>query len=219
VTEAENDKKPFPISKVIGLVLGPAVFAAIAFIPSGLHRIPGRENAPAYAAATAALMAIWWFTEALPIAWTACAPLILFPALNVFGKGRVDSGLKSVDAYLDPYIFLFVGGMIIGAAMEQWNLHRRVALHIMQRIGTSPPRLLLGMLVSTAAVSLWISNTATAVMMMPIAFALLKQLEAEHGGKRLSSFGAAIMLSVAYGSNVGGIGTKIGTATNAIFVA
>jgi sodium-dependent dicarboxylate transporter 2/3/5 len=108
--------------------------------------------------------------------------------------------------------------MAIGAAMEQWNLHRRIALHIMKRVGTSPPRLLFGMLLATAAVSLWISNTAAAVMMMPIGMALLRQLEAAEGKRRLGWFGAALMLSVAYGANIGGIGTKIGTATNAIFV-
>jgi sodium-dependent dicarboxylate transporter 2/3/5 len=109
-----------------------------------------------------------------------------------------------------------MGGMVIGAAMEQWNLHRRVALHIMRAIGTRPKRLLFGMLVATAGSSLWISNTATAVMMLPIAAALLAQLEAA-AGKKLWHFGAALMLSVAYASNIGGVGTKIGTGTNSIF--
>jgi solute carrier family 13 (sodium-dependent dicarboxylate transporter), member 2/3/5 len=101
--------------------------------------------------------------------------------------------------------------------MELWNLHRRVALHILLAIGTTPARLLLGVLVATAAVSMWISNTATAVMMMPIAMALLTQLE-RNVGRRMGAFGAAVMLAVAYGANIGGIGTKIGTGTNSIFV-
>ncbi len=97
--------------------------------------------------------------------------------------------------------------MALGAALEQWHLHRRIALLIMRAIGTSPQRLLLGMLVATATISLWISNTATAVMMVPIGLALIAQLEASEG-RRLGHFGAALMLGVAYGSNIGGIGTK-----------
>jgi sodium-dependent dicarboxylate transporter 2/3/5 len=107
--------------------------------------------------------------------------------------------------------------MVIGAAMEQWGLHRRIALYIMRAIGAQPARLLLGVLVATAAVSMWISNTATAVMMLPIGMALLAQLEASHGGKRLVGYGASVMLAIAYAANVGGIGTKIGTGTNSIF--
>ncbi|MBI3180893.1 MAG: DASS family sodium-coupled anion symporter [Myxococcales bacterium] len=200
-----------------GLVLGPLVFAAVALIPSGLHRIEGMGDRPAYAAAVAALMAIWWFTEAVPIALTACLPLLLYPLLGVFGAGRGGDLTRSAAPYADAYVFLFMGGMLIGAAMEQCGLHRRVALHIMRAIGTEPRRLLLGMLVATAAVSMWISNTATAVMMLPIGMALLSELEAAGGGKRLSHFGCAVMLSVAYAANVGGIGTKIGTGTNSVF--
>ena len=201
----------------IGILLGIAAFCAIAFIPSGLHRIEGFGHRPAYAAAAATMMAVWWFTEALPIAIPALVPLLLFPLLDVFGKGVADSARQSALPYVDPYIFLFLGGMTLGAGMEQWGLHRRLALHIMRAIGTVPRRLLLGMLVATSTVSMWISNTATAVMMVPIAMALLAQLERANGGVRLKRFGAAIMLSVAYGANVGGIGTKIGTATNSIF--
>ncbi len=201
----------------IGLGAGIAAFLALAFIPSGLHRIEGMGHRPAYAAGTAALMAIWWLSEALPIHWTASAPIVLYPLFGVFGKGiLVDTG-KSVEPFVDAYIFLFMGGMIIGAAMEQRNLHRRVALHIMRAVGTDPKRLLLGMLVATASISLWISNTATAVMMLPIGMALLAQLESASGGRKLWHFGTAIMLAVAYASNVGGIGTKIGTGTNSIF--
>ncbi len=204
--------------KRIGLGAGPAVFALLAFAPSSLHRIPGMGHRPAYAAAIACLMAVWWFTEALPIAVTAAVPLVLYPLFGVFGRGPRGDALRTVEPYFDAYIFLFLGGMTLGAAMEQWGLHRRVALIIMRAIGTEPRRLLFGMLVSTAAVSMWISNTATAVMMMPIGMALLTQLEQGQGGRRLGDFGASLMLSIAYASNVGGIGTKIGTGTNSIFV-
>jgi sodium-dependent dicarboxylate transporter 2/3/5 len=107
--------------------------------------------------------------------------------------------------------------MSIAAAMQQWNLHRRVALAILRAIGTEPARLLLGFLAATAFVSLWISNTATATMMLPIGIALIAQLESRLGGRRLEHYGAALMLAIAYGANLGGIGTKIGTGTNATF--
>jgi solute carrier family 13 (sodium-dependent dicarboxylate transporter), member 2/3/5 len=199
------------------LVCGPLVAAAIALLPSGLHEITGAGSRPAYAAAVSAMMAVWWLGEAFPIAWTACLPLVLFPLLGVFGRGALGDAQQVLGAYVDAYIFLFLGGMAIGAAMEQWSLHRRVALHIMRAVGTEPSRLLLGLLLATASVSLWISNTATAVMMLPIAMALVAQLEAAHGGRRLAHFGCALALAVAYGSNIGGIGTKIGTGTNSIF--
>lgn len=201
----------------LGLGLGPLVFLAVAFVPSSLHRIEGWGHRPAYAAAVACLMAIWWFTEALPIAWTAAVPLLLYPLLGIFGRGPAGDLLRTAEPYVDAYIFLFMGGMTIGAAMEQWGLHRRVALHIMRAVGTEPRRLLLGMLVATAAVSMWISNTATAVMMMPIGMALLAQLEKAQGGRRLGDYGASLMLAIAYAANVGGIATKIGTGTNSIF--
>ena len=201
----------------IGVALGPLAALAIALIPSGLHDIPGYGHRPAYAAAVVAWMALWWLLEAVPITVTACLPLVLYPLLGVFGKGPVRDMVSAVEPFADAYTFLFLGGMAIGAAMEQWGLHRRVALHIMRAIGTDPKRLLLGMLVATASVSLWISNTATAVMMVPIGVALLAQLEAPLGGKKLSHFGTALMLAVAYASNVGGMGTKIGTTVNSIF--
>ncbi|WP_437680239.1 SLC13 family permease [Sorangium sp. So ce131] len=201
----------------LGVASGPAAALAIALVPSGLHDVPGYGHRPAYAAAVAAWMALWWLFEALPIAVTACLPLVLFPLLGVFGRGLPGDAARAAAPFLDAYIFLFLGGMAIGAAMEQWGLHRRVALHIMRAIGTDPKRLLFGMLVATSAISLWISNTATAVMMVPIGLALLAQLEAAAGGRRLAHFGTALMLAVAYAANVGGIGTKIGTGTNSIF--
>ena len=201
----------------VGRFAGPAVAALVYFIPSGLHAIPGMGHRPAAAAAVAAWMAVWWFSEAIPMGWTALLPLALFPALGVFGDGGVLTAVsRSAQPFVDPYIFLFMGGMALGAALEQWGLHRRIALLIMRAIGTGPRRLLLGMLAATAAVSLWISNTATAVMMVPIGMALLAQLQAAEG-RRLEHFGAALMLAVAYGANVGGIGTKIGSPTNSVF--
>ncbi len=202
--------------KPIGLALGLAAFAVIAFSPTPLQSFGEYGNRPAHAAAVVALMALWWLTEAVPIYWTACVPLVLFPALGVFAGGRAENLRAAAAPYVDPYIFLFAGGMAIAAAMQQWNLHRRIALGVMDKIGAEPPRLLAGFLAATAFISLWISNTATAAMMLPIGLALMVQLESQVG-RRLPHYGMAIMLAIAYGSNIGGIGTKIGTAPNAQF--
>jgi len=198
-----------------GLALGLAAAAAVYFVDSPLRQQGAAGDLPARAAAVALLMAIWWLTEAIPIYWTACVPLVAFPALGVFGRGFAGDVAASVLPYLDPYIFLFAGGMAIAAAMQQWNLHRRLALAIMDAIGSDPNRLLAGVLVATAFVSMWISNTATATMMLPIGLALVLQLERQSGGERLARYGMALMLAIAWGSNLGGIGTKIGTAPNA----
>ncbi len=205
------------MTRRVGLVVGLVAASALVWLPSGLHAIDGAGSRPAKAAAVAAVMAIWWLFDALPMAVTACMPLLLFPLLGVFGDGLLFNLGHAAAPYVDGYIFLFVGGMVLGAALESCGLHRRVALHIMRVVGTQPSQLLLGMLCSTAAVSMWISNTATAVMMLPIAMALLAQLEAHSGGVRLQRFGASLMLTVAWGANLGGIGTKIGTGTNSIF--
>jgi sodium-dependent dicarboxylate transporter 2/3/5 len=203
--------------KQAGLLAGLLAFALLAGLDSPLKHNPEWGARPAFAAGGAALMAIWWITEALPIYWTACVPLILFPLMRVFGPGLGSNVRQAVVPYFDPYIFLFAGGMGIAAAMQQWNLHRRIALGIMDRVGTDPRRLLAGFLAATAFISLWISNTATAAMMMPIGIAVIVQIEDSLQGRRLAHYGMAIMLSIAYGSNVGGIGTKIGTAPNAQF--
>lgn len=210
-------RAPLPAGwQLVGFLAGLASFGffLLADTPLG-HSTAGAR--PAHAAAVVSLMALWWLTEAVPIYWTACVPLAAFPLLRVFEGGFTGSLERTAVAYVDPYIFLFAGGMAIAAAMQQWNLHRRIALTIMYAIGTDPKRLLAGFLVATAAISLWISNTATAAMLMPIGMAVIAQIEHQLGGRRLASYGMAIMLSIAYGANVGGIGTKIGTAPNAQF--
>jgi sodium-dependent dicarboxylate transporter 2/3/5 len=204
-------------TRAAGLAAGLLLCVLIAALDTPLKHHPEWGARPAYAAAVAALMAAWWLTEAVPIYWTACVPLLGFPLLAVFGDGLGRNLRASLAPYFDPYIFLFAGGMAIAAAMQQWNLHRRIALTIMRWIGTDPRRLLAGLLAATAFVSLWISNTATATMMFPIGMALITQLEAQSGRQRLAHYGMAAMLAIAYGANVGGIGTKIGTAPNAQF--
>ena len=199
-----------------GLASGALAFLAILLLDTPLQSFGEHGARPARAAAVVACMAIWWLTEALPIHWTALLPLIAFPLLRVFGPGLAANARASAAPYVDPYIFLFAGGMAIGAAMQQHDLHRRIALRIMCAIGADPRRLLAGVLAATACVSMWISNTATAAMMFPIGMALIAQLEA-HVGRRLGWYGMAVMLAIAYGSNVGGIGSKIGTAPNTQF--
>lgn len=202
---------------ITGMIAGLAAFTILASADTPLRHYGDYGARPAYAAAVTVLMAIWWLTEALPIYVTACVPLVLFPLTGVFGAGLFVNVKESVWPYIDPYIFLFAGGMCIAAAMQQWDLHRRIALTIMQLIGTDPRRLLFGFLAATAFISLWISNTATATMMMPIGMAVIAQFESRLQGRRLEHYGAAIMLAIAYAANVGGIGTKIGTAPNAQF--
>lgn len=203
--------------KIGGLAAGIVAFVLLLALDTPLKHYGSYGARPAHAAAVAALMAIWWLTEALPIYLTACVPLILYPLLGVFGDGIGKNIAESALPYVDPYIFLFAGGMCIAAAMQQWGLHRRIALQIMRMIGTNPRHLLFGFLAATAFISLWISNTATATMLVPIGIAMIAQLERQLGGRRLKHYGMAIMMSIAYASNIGGIGTKIGTAPNAQF--
>jgi len=208
----------FTIWRLLGLVGGVSLFLLLAFGTPSLTADPTGELAdarPALAAGVTALMAVWWLTETFPIHWTACVPLVAFPLFRVLPGDRLDNLRAAAEPYVNPYIFLFLGGMCIAASMQQWGLHRRIALQVMRAVGTEPRRLLAGMLIATAAISMWISNTATATMMVPIGMAVITQLEGRMGGVKLKHFGAALMLSIAYGANVGGMGTKIGTAPNA----
>ena len=167
-----------------------------------------------WAAATVILMAVWWITEPLPLWVTATLPLVIFPLSGVATLFPV------ALQYFDPVNFLFLGGMLIAAAMQQWGLHRRIALIIVDTIGASPRRIVLGFMLGTGFISLWISNTATTMMMYPIGMAVLLKLSEQTGtdDKALRHFGLALMLGIAYGASIGGIGTKIGTAPNLVFV-
>jgi len=200
--------------KWVAFLAGPGAFLALLTLDTPLSQWGEYAARPAFAAGLTLWMAIWWISEAVRIEWTACLPLVVLPWSAVHGDGIGPNLRGALLPYVDPYIFLFLGGMGIAAAMQQWNLHRRIALTVMRAVGTDPRRLLFGLLAATAGVSLWISNTATAAMMFPIGLAVIAEFERETG-KRLTHFGAALMLAVAYGSNVGGIGTKIGTVPSA----
>jgi sodium-dependent dicarboxylate transporter 2/3/5 len=198
----------------VALLAGVCAFAALLWLDTPLRSFGEFGSRPAIAAGLTLWMAIWWISEALPIQWTACLPLLVLPFSGIFGEGVAAGVQGALLPYLNPYIFLFLGGMGIAAAMQQWQLDRRIALAILRVVGTDPRRLLAGVLLATASISLWISNTATAAMMFPIGLALIGEFERQVG-RRLVHYGAAIMLAVAYAANVGGIGTKIGTVPSA----
>ncbi|MFN2567674.1 MAG: SLC13 family permease [Gemmatimonadaceae bacterium] len=196
----------------VGLLLGPALFAAVLLTPPPLG-VPE----PAWrVAAVALLMATWWVTEAMPLAATALLPLVLLPLL----------GVATIDAaaapYANPVIFLFMGGFLIAAAFERSGLHRRLAL-TMVRLGGAGPRQIVGsFMAATAFISLWVSNTATVAMLLPIALSLVDLVEeradfspptAERAHR---NFAVALLLGLAYAANIGGLGTLIGTPPNAL---
>ncbi len=165
-------------------------------------------------AAVALLMAYWWITEAIPIPAASLLPLVLFPLLKIM------PGKSVAGEYVNSAIFLFMGGFIIALALEKWNLHRRLALHVIRVIGSKPRRMILGFMVASAFLSMWISNTATTIMMLPIALSVLGRMEesAEKSGKAAERTGAILMLAVAYGASIGGMGTLIGTPPNLAFM-
>ncbi len=196
------------LAKRVGLLLGPMAFLLLIAlpVPEALGPTGARTGA------VMAWMAIWWLTEAVPIPVTALLPLPLFPALGILDMGA------TAAPFANELIFLFMGGFFIAAAMERSGLHRRVALAIVHAIGTSPERLVLGFMLATAFLSMWISNTATATMMLPIAIAVGEMLKPVDR-KGPYEFGIALMLGIAYGASIGGISTLIGTPPNAILAA
>ena len=158
-------------------------------------------------------MAIWWISEVIPIAVTALLPIILFPSLNILNIQETGSN------YGHKYIFLFIGGFILANAIQKWNLHKRIALNIILKIGGSTDKIILGFMLATGFLSMWISNTATTVMMLPIALSVINQLN-DHPDTLENEnkvFGKALMLGVAYSASAGGIATLIGTPPNLIF--
>jgi len=157
-------------------------------------------------------MIIWWVTEALPMPVVAFMPLILFPILGI-------NDIKNVAPnYMDSVIFLFMGGFMLGLAIEKWNLHRRIALGIVKITGTSGNRIVLGFILATGFISMWISNTATTMMMFPIALSVIHVIKEGGGEGNHKHFNLALMLSIAYASNFGGISTIVGTPPNVAFV-
>ncbi|MEW5702731.1 MAG: SLC13 family permease [Candidatus Zixiibacteriota bacterium] len=191
----------------VGLIGGPVAALAIVL----LVEFDPAHPAMARTAAVAALMAVWWMTEALPIPATALVPMALFPLLGV-SSGRAVAG-----QYFNDVVFLFIGGFIMALAMEKWGLFRRFALAIMLVAGASPSRLVLGFMAATAFVSMWVSNTAAAMMMVPIALAVITQLKDSTPPERTGRLSTSLLLGIAYGATIGGIATLIGTPPNLAF--
>jgi solute carrier family 13 (sodium-dependent dicarboxylate transporter), member 2/3/5 len=197
----------------VGLFLGPLLFLAFMVLPA-----PASLEQPAMRmAGVACLMAVWWITEAIPIPATALLPLPLFPLLGIL------SARETPLSYADRMIYLFFGGFLIAVAMQKVGLHRRIALHIIRLIGGSLNRMLLGFMTASAFLSLWISNTATTMMMLPIAMAVVMQMADTSGQQNKEqvkifkdNFGLVLMLGIAYSASIGGIGTLVGTPPNIV---
>ncbi len=195
-------------TKNIGLYAGPVLFLLTLFF----FNPPGLSDESNAVLASTIWIALWWITEALPIAVTALLPIVLFPL-----SGGMDLALTT-SSYGHKFVFLIMGGFIIAIAIEKWNLHKRIALNIIYFIGTDVKRIILGFMVATAFLSMWISNTATTVMMLPIGIVIIKQLKDNPltADSENLIFGKALMLSIAYSASIGGIATLIGTPPNMV---
>lgn len=189
------------------LLVGPLLAGVMWLL---LRQVAGLESAAAATAAVTTLCAIWWVFEPIPIPATSLIPFALFPTLGVLDHGKV------ATAYGHPLILLLMGGFILSTAMERSGAHRRVALGMLRLVGGGGgPRLVLGFMLASATLSMWISNTATTLMLLPVALAVLQQAS-EDERKRLA---VPLLLGIAYAANIGGIGTPVGTPPNVIFMA
>lgn len=198
-------------ARKIGLFAGPIVFFLLLSFPP-----PEAVNADAWRViAMAVFMLVWWVTEAVPIPVTALLPMICLPLLGVSDMG------SAAAPYASPIVFLFMGGFMIALAMETWTLHRRIALNIVRLTGTSANGIILGFMIATAALSMWISNTATTVMMLPIALSVIDLLTRDrqdtYPKQGIQFFALSMMLGIAYAANIGGTATIIGTPPNVVF--
>ena len=196
-------------SKRLGLFLGPILFLIVLLLPTPLMSKEGDA-----VIAVALWMVIWWLSEAVSISVTALLPLLLFPLLDIMPIAEVGNN------YGSPIIFLFFGGFVMALALEKVNLHRRIALNIIKITGTTPNKVVLGFMIATAALSMWISNTATAVVMLPIAMSVIKLLVDDSDGftQKDKNFSISVMLGIAFSANAGGIATVIGTPPNSILI-
>ncbi len=198
-----------PLSKKIGLFLAPLLFFIIVNLPFTLVSELGDK-----VIAVAVWMIIWWITEAVHIAVTALLPLVLFPLLGVMNANDVGAN------YGSPIIFLFFGGFVLALALEKVNLHKRIALTIIKMTGTTPNKVILGFMIATAFMSMWISNTASTVVMLPIAISVIRLLIDDDDGftKGDKNFALSVMLGIAFSANAGGIATVIGTPPNSVLI-
>ncbi|TYL39406.1 anion transporter [Natronococcus pandeyae] len=217
----DDDQSPFDVGgsyklrQKIGFVLGPLLFAVLFLSPTPEGLTPEGQAV----AAVTAWVAVWWMSEAIPIPATSLLPIVLFPLTGALPAA------ETTPSYANPLIFLFMGGFFLAMAMQRWGLHRRIALRTIKAVGTEPSRLILGFMLATAFLSMWVSNSATVMMMVPIALAVIYQTAdlVEETGLDIDtsegnfSFGVALMLCIAYGASVGGVATLIGTPPNILF--
>jgi sodium-dependent dicarboxylate transporter 2/3/5 len=210
--KSPNITRSISPGKWIGFAGGAAIFIIMLILPSP----EGLSLAGWRTAAVAMLMATWWITEVIPISATAMIPLVLFPLLGI-----TDISTTAIP-YANPMIFLFMGGFILAIAMQEWGLHRRVALNIIRLIGSKPKNIVAGFMVSTAIMSMWVSNTAATMMMLPIALSVIdltqQQKFSDTDNRMYRNFAVTLMLSIAYSASVGGLATVIGTPTNALLI-
>ncbi len=206
-TQTEQSGKPKEIA--FGFWAGLLLFALCLLLPLP----PGLTEQGRRAGAVSLLMAVWWVSEALPIAVTALLPLALYPVLSILGAE------ETAKFYADANIFLFLGGFMLALAMQRCGLEKRIAFFLIRILGAGPRRLLAGFMLATAFISMWVSNTATAMMMLPIGLALLGHLEegGENSPDGLAGFKPALMLGIAYAASIGGVATLVGTPPNMIF--
>jgi len=201
-------KQGLPKSQVIGLFLGAAFLLVTLLVPA-----PETMGPKAWAALGMMLMmATWWSTEAIPIPATSLLPIVLIPAL---GLGSIS---QATSPYANPIIFLFLGGFTLGLAMQKWNLHRRIALLTLRAMGDKPKRQIAGFMLATAFLSMWVSNTATAIMMLPIGLSVIGMMD-DSNPDGVRRYATALLLAIAYSASVGGIATLIGTPPNALLAA
>jgi sodium-dependent dicarboxylate transporter 2/3/5 len=200
----------------IGFITGLSLFAILVLMPTP----EGMPVEAKHVAAVACLMAVFWMTEAIPIPATSLLPIFLYPILKVM------PGTQVTLSYANHLIYLYMGGFMIAVTMEKWNLHKRIALQTIRMIGITPDRIVLGFMVATGFLSMWISNTAASMMMVTIAMAVVSQVITEIKNDTSLDvdtrvghfrFGAALMLGIAYSASIGGVATLVGTPTNAVF--
>ena len=215
MSQSEIKMPNLSVRGLTGLILGPVLFFILIFWID-LRDLSDQGEA---VLACTAWIAVWWITEPIPIPVTSLLPLVIFPL-----SGALDIN-TTASSYGNKMIFLYMGGFMIAIAMEKWNLHKRIALSIIKSVGTNASNIILGFMIATALLSMWISNTATTLMMLPIALAVTSQLmeifrrSNKNDVKNAEKFGVALMLGIAYSASIGGMATLIGTPTNAIFSA
>ena len=191
-----------------GIAIGVLLFTAILLIEDF---DPSRSQLNTMAA-IAVLMAVLWITEAIPLAVTSLIPLVLYPLTGIL------TGDEIAASYINSIIFLFLGGFLIAISMEEWGLHKRIALKLITLFGGSPNSIVIGFMITGAFLSMWISNTATALMLLPIALAIISKLEDQFSEKQLHNYSLIILLSIAYSCTLGGLATLVGTPPNLVFV-